>query len=305
METLRLIQFRAAYNLPIHAAVEQGIFARHGLALEIAYTPGSAFVCRALKDGGADIGFTAADDIIADVEADRRSDLFMFMGLHGGLFTLVSAPNVNTVEALANSTIGVDAKNTGFVLVLEKFLNDRGLPRGRYDLIEIGGWERRYTALSEGKISATLLTEPFLSNALAAGCHLLARDLEMIPAYQGTVGAASRAWAERHRDLLLRFMRGYVEATQWCFERAHHEACLAILGRHSGVTGSAADKTLEALLHPQRGLYPKAELNIAGVRAAMALRAELGYLSQPIPRAKKYCDLSYYQEALSKVDASD
>lgn len=292
METLKLVQFRAAYNLPIHAAMEQGIFARHGLALEIAYTPGSAYVCQALKDGSADIGFTAADDIIADVEAEPSSDLFMFMGLHGGLFTMVSAPEVNSAEALANRAVGVDAKNTGFVLVLEKFLDNQGLPRDRYEFIEIGGWERRYAALSEGKISATLLTEPFLSSALAAGCRLLARDYEMIAAYQGTVGAASRAWAKQHGDALRHFIRAYVEATAWCFARAHREACLEILARHSAITGSAAEKTLDALLHPQHGLYPKAELNVDGVRAVLELRAELGYLQRPLPPLAKYLDLS-------------
>src|SRR5690606_40174888 len=54
-ETLKLIQFRAAYNLPVHAGIETGIFARHGLALETAYTPGSLYISRALKEGEYDI----------------------------------------------------------------------------------------------------------------------------------------------------------------------------------------------------------------------------------------------------------
>lgn len=48
-ETLKLIQFRAAYNLPVHAGIENENFARH------------------------------------DVEKDDRSELFLFMGLHSGL----------------------------------------------------------------------------------------------------------------------------------------------------------------------------------------------------------------------------
>ena len=32
MTLIRLIQFRAAYNLPVHAALENGIFADGGLA---------------------------------------------------------------------------------------------------------------------------------------------------------------------------------------------------------------------------------------------------------------------------------
>ena len=40
---LRLIQFRAGYNLPVHAGRENKIFERHGLDMEITYTPGSHY----------------------------------------------------------------------------------------------------------------------------------------------------------------------------------------------------------------------------------------------------------------------
>src|SRR3712207_8544752 len=43
-ETLKLIQFRAAYNLPVHAGIETAIFARHDLSLATAYTPGSLYI---------------------------------------------------------------------------------------------------------------------------------------------------------------------------------------------------------------------------------------------------------------------
>src|SRR5690242_7712675 len=115
-ETLRLIQFRAAYNLPVHAGIEAGIFFRHGLALETAYTPGSLYVSEALKQGQYDIGHTGADDVIAAVQNDHGSDLFIFMGLHGGLFTLVGAPDCASIDALAGRSIGVDAKTSGFAL---------------------------------------------------------------------------------------------------------------------------------------------------------------------------------------------
>ena len=59
-EILKLIQFRAAYNLPVHAGVETGIFARHGLALETAYTPGSLYISQTLKEGQYDIGHSGA-----------------------------------------------------------------------------------------------------------------------------------------------------------------------------------------------------------------------------------------------------
>ena len=298
-ETLKLIQFRAAYNLPVHAGIETGIFARHGIALETAYTPGSLYISQALNEGRYDIGHTGADDVIAAVEGDHGSDLFMFMGLHSGLFTLVGAPDCASIEGLRGRAIGVDAKTSGFVLVLESMLHAGGFAGGDYQLSEIGGWESRYRALMEGKVAATLLTEPFVLNALAAGCHLLARDFEMIPSYQGTCGAASRRWAEQHPERLIRYIRAYREATRWCFDRANRRACLDILARLNEIDGTAAEHTLDALLDPQHGLYPNAAVNIAGVTAALKLRAELGYLARPIPPVETYVDLSYHRRALS------
>lgn len=300
-ERLKLIQFRAAYNMPVHAGIEIGIFARHGLELETAYTPGSLYISQALKEGRYDIGHTGADDVIAAVENDG-SDLFIFMGLHSGLFALVGAPGCMSIETLRGRAIGVDAKTSGFVFVLESMLHSRGFARGDYQLTEIGGWESRYRALMEGKIAATLLTEPFILNALEAGCHRLARDSEMIPSYQGTCGAASRRWAVEHPDRLVRYVRGYTEATRWCFAPANRRACLEILARHSEIDGAAAEHTLGALLDPQHGLYPKAVVNTAGVRAALELRAELGYLAHPIPPVEKYLDLSYHQAALPDAE---
>jgi ABC-type nitrate/sulfonate/bicarbonate transport system substrate-binding protein len=297
-EPLKLIQFRAAYNLPIHAGIETGIFARHDLALETAYTPGSLYISQVLKAGEYDIGHTGADDIIAAVESDDGSDLFIFMGLHSGLFILVGAPDCASIEALLGRSIGVDAATSGFALVLERMLRLRGFARDDYQLIEIGGWESRYRALLERKIAATLLTEPFVVNALKAGCHLLARDFEMISSYQGTCAAASRRFAERHSDRLTRYIQAYVEATQWCFAKRNRHDCLDVLARHNQIDGRAAEITLNALLDPEHGLYPNAIVNTSGLRAALELRAELGYLARPVPAVEKYVDLSYYRKAM-------
>ena len=298
-ETIKLLQFRAAYNLPVHAGVECGIFARHGLRVDAAYTPGSLFLSAALRAGRCDIGHTGADDVIADVESTDGSDLFIFMGLHPGLFSLVGAPDCPAVNSLRGKSIGVDAKTSGLVLVLVKWLQDRGFARDDYELIEVGGWQSRYESLRDGTISATLLTEPFVENALNLGGHLLARDFEMIATYQGTCGAASRSWAERHPDRMMRYIRAYVEATAWCFARENRPACLDMLARHNDIHGRVAEQTLDALLDPEHGLYPRAAVNLPGVIATIELRAELGYLAQPIPPVQKYVDLSYYRSALA------
>jgi ABC-type nitrate/sulfonate/bicarbonate transport system substrate-binding protein len=230
---LRLIQFKAAYNLPVHVAREKGIFERHGLEVDFSYTPGSLYLADALRRGEFEVGHTGADDVIADVENVGRppDGLFLFMGLHSGLVSLVSAPGINTVEGLRGKGLAVDARASGFVFLLEKLLRSKGFSPGDYDFLEVGGWEKRYQALLDGKCSATLLTPPFVGSALEHGCHLLARGDDIVPQYQGTAGAAMRSWAEKNREILVHYIRATIAATRWCFEPQNRSECIALLAR--------------------------------------------------------------------------
>ncbi len=295
---IRLIQFRAAYNLPVHAALENGIFAGAGLAVEVEYTPGSAYLVEAVRTGRCTIGHAAVDDVVCDVENQPGSDLFAFMGLHSGLLSLVGAPECPDMESLRGKPLAVDARDSGFVFILEKALRDHGFGADDYALVEVGGWESRYETLVEGRLFATLLTPPFVGAALERGCHVIARGEEMAPVYQATVGLASRSWADENRTHLIDYIRCYVAATEWCFAPKNRPRCLDILARHNGLTGAAAEETLDALLDPAHGLYPKAALNIPGIAAALDLRAGMGFIASPPPPPEKYIDVSYYAAAV-------
>jgi ABC-type nitrate/sulfonate/bicarbonate transport system substrate-binding protein len=308
LDHLRLLQFRAGYNLPVHAAIEHGIFANYDLEVEVAYTPGSDYLIEALQTGKCEIAHPAADDVVAAVESephkqDSEIDLFLFMGLHSGLLSLIAAPEYPDVESLRGKLLGVDSRRTGFVFLLEKFLRSSGLGPEDYSLVEIGGWEFRYRALMDKQIAATLLTSPFVADAVASGCRLLARGHEILPVYQATCGAGRKAWARDHSEILVRYIRAYIAATRWCFNPSNRRACLDLLKKHSGLDEKRAENTLATLLEADRGLYPNAKLNISGLAAVLALRAEMGHLQPPLPPAEKYIDLSYYQRAVGAAEA--
>ena len=301
---IRLIQFRAAYNLPVHAALDNGAFAAAGLAVEVEYTPGSAYLMEAVRTGRCAIGHAAADDVVADVENRAGSDVFAFMGLHSGLLSLVGAPECPTMASLRGKRLAVDARDSGFVFILEKALRDHGFGPADYELVEVGGWESRYRTLVEGRLYATLLTPPFVGATLERGCHVIARGEEMVPVYQATVGLAKRSWAVEHRTQLVDYIRCYAAATEWCFAPANRQRCLDLLARHNGLAGAAAEETLDSLLDPRHGLYRRAELNVPGIAAALELRAGMGFLTSPTPPPDKYMDPSYHRTAVRELTRS-
>src|SRR5437660_11337804 len=87
---LRVIAFDGGWNLPIWAAQRQGLFEANGVAVQLAYTPSSAFLVQSLFDGKADIATAAIDNLIAYQEGQGEAkipdnpDLFAFMGCDSG-----------------------------------------------------------------------------------------------------------------------------------------------------------------------------------------------------------------------------
>ena len=290
--SVKLILFRAAYNLPVTLGLERGVFARHGLELDIAYTSGSVMTSAALIGGERDIGVLAADDVVYEVEK-RGADLFIFAGLNAGMLTLMTRHGIAAVRDLAGGRLGVDDPASGFALVAHKILQTMGLSRDRYETVASGGHEPRARALREGKIDAALLAPPFSVALAAHGFKALARAHDYMPHYLGSCGVTTRRWARDNRDALIAYISAYRESLKWVLDPANRAASIAQLAREFGLEQALAESTFAALADNSDGLFPQAAIDIEGMRTVLALRVEAGLLKSPPPDPSKYYDDSY------------
>ena len=288
MRRLRVIFFRAAYNLPVTAGVARGIFARHGLELEIAYTRGSQMTSAALASGDCDVGVLAADDVVYEVEA-RGADLFAFLGLHGGILQLVGRPGFREPRDLAGAKLGVDDPASGFALVAHKILATMGLRPSDYEVIAMGGQEFRARALAEGRIDFTLSTPPFSLELLSRGHHLLARAHDYLPRYQASCAVATRRWAAQNTDAIAAYARAYRESLAWTFDPANRPAAIAHLAAEFSLKPELAEATYAALADREDGLFRDAHIDEPGIGTVLRLRVEAGLLPDPPPEPAKYC----------------
>src|SRR3954452_6212396 len=137
--------FRAAYNLPVTLGMERGVFARHGLDIDLAYTRGSLMTTESLLSGEREVGVLAADDVVYEVER-RGADLFIFLGLNGGILRLMARPGISDARQLVGGKLGVDDPASGFALVAHKLLRGMGLSQADYQTVACGGAEARAPA---------------------------------------------------------------------------------------------------------------------------------------------------------------
>jgi ABC-type nitrate/sulfonate/bicarbonate transport system substrate-binding protein len=288
MRALKLILFRAAYNLPVTAGIARGVFARHGLEPDITYTRGSQMVTQSLLCGECDLGVLSADDVVYEVET-HAADLFIFMGLHGGILQLIARPGIRSARDLKGARLGVDDPASGFALVAHRILKRLGLKPSDYETLAMGGHEPRARALGEGKIDLALSTPPFSLELLSRGFTLLARAHDHVPRYQASCGVATRAWARENPEVLRSYVRAYKESLAWTLAPANRAAAVAELATQFGLGPALAASTFDSLADPSDGLFPDARIDLPGIQAVLALRLEAGLLRPPLPDPAKYC----------------
>ena len=150
MSPIELICFPGAPNLPIFAAIEQGMFERAGVAVNLTTTPNSAFQAENLASGKFQIAGSAFDNAVAYVEGqgavkiDPAPDFFAFMGATQIELAFVTQPDIKSYADVKGRVLAMDALNTGFAFVLYDMLERAGFGKGDYTIEPVGATPVRW-----------------------------------------------------------------------------------------------------------------------------------------------------------------
>jgi ABC-type nitrate/sulfonate/bicarbonate transport system substrate-binding protein len=302
---VRVNVFPGGFNWGLYAGQDKGFFAKHGLSVRVQNTANSVKQMTELASGKFDIAMTAVDNIVAYVEGQGEApigsqpEFFAFMGSDSGFLNLVASSDVKTIAGLAGKTLSVDALTTGYAFVLYEIMRRNNLEKeeGDYGIVSAGGMIQRWNALREGQHSGTLLSSPYNVIAKSEGFTELAKATEVIGPYLGNVGAARRSWAAQNRFKVTAFIRGYRESIAWLYRPGNRPEAIEILRRHlPQMTAAAAEASVAELLHPERGFFQTAKIDIQAIGTVLELRSSYGKPAKQLTDPLKYCDLSYLND---------
>jgi len=300
---LRVKMFPGAQALPVLAAVSQGIFARHGLKVEVLFTVNSQEQRDGLAAGDFQIAQAAVDNAVAMVELAKH-DVVIVTGGDNSMNELFVQPDVSSYAQLRGQTLLVDAPNTAYALQLKKILLMNGLKDGAdYTLNAIGGTALRLKGLRENKsFKAAMLNPPFSIDARAAGLKSMGSAVDLIGPYQASGTFVLRSWGKANADTLERYIAGFIEGTRWAVAPANKDAAVKILIERLKVTPEVAMRTWEILSDPKLGLARDGRFDRKGFENVLALRAEIeGSWGGKAPDGGRYLDLGYYERALQRL----
>jgi ABC-type nitrate/sulfonate/bicarbonate transport system substrate-binding protein len=300
---VRVKMFPGAQALPVLAAVSEGIFARHGLKVEVLFTANSQEQRDGLAAGDFQIAQAAVDNAVAMVELAKH-DVVIVTGGDSSMNELFVQPDISSYAQLRGHTLLVDALNTAYALQLKKILLMNGLKEGAdYTLHPIGGTSQRLKGMRENKAyKAAMLNLPFSIDAKAAGLKSMGSAVDLIGPYQANGTFVLRSWGKANADTLERYIAGFIEGTRWVVAPANKEAAVRILSERLKVTPEVATLTWEVLSDPKRGLARDGRFDMKGFENVLALRAEIeGSWGGKAPDGGRYLDLSYYERAMKRV----
>ncbi len=271
---------------------QAGIFARHGLDLDILYTQGGSETQQAVLSRSVDVG-VAAGTLGALGAAARGAPLQIIAGETTGAADLYwYAPASSTIRAPADlagrsvafSTIG---SSSDAVLLLAKSQDGVDLKP-----IATGGLPGTFTQVMSGQIDVGWAAAPFGVDRIGGEIRVVLRggDIEAARDETTRVIVAHAATLDAHRDVLVRYLAAYRETLDWMY--ASPEAIPAY-ARFAGVSEATARRTRDeffpkSALDPDRisGLDRVAADGVAFKFLASApAAAQLEHIVQPVKAA--------------------
>lgn len=306
LHTINIITFGGGYNIPAWIAQRQGFFAKHGVSVNLTYTPDSVYLMTNLIDGKFDVALTSIDNLIAYQEGQGEApvktppDMVAFMGMDNAFLYLITAPQVKTFADLRGKEVSVDAMSTGFAFVLREMINRSGVKESEVTYVRAGGSPNRFRMLLEGKHAGTLLPTPFEMQATERGYNKLSAGMDLFGHYMGRSAFAQRAWLKSNEAAVLGFMRAYRDSMDYLFDPHNRDICEALLiANDAGMTPALAKKTYDVFVDPKNGLFRNLALDMEGVKTVLDLRSKYATPQKTLTDPSKYVDLTYYQKAFA------
>jgi ABC-type nitrate/sulfonate/bicarbonate transport system substrate-binding protein len=171
-------------------------------------------------------------------------------------------------------------------------------PRDYKILVVAGGSSGNLAALQSGQIAATTIAVPLNFSAEDLGFNAIGRLMDGVPNFQVNSVVVSRSWAQKNREVMVRFMNAVVQSLHWLYD--NRDAAVEFLSKEMKLKPAHALKGWE--FYTQNHIWPyDGEPSIEGMKVNIRVYAEQTGAKGPLPDVHKFVDMSYLNDALKEL----
>jgi ABC-type nitrate/sulfonate/bicarbonate transport system substrate-binding protein len=290
----------------IIAADKKGFLKQENIRVEIHTVTDSPTLLRNLITGKYDLILNNADNVIAWAEGQgedpQKNDFVIFLGGSQGVDQkLVVAAGINDYKDLKGKVLAADAVTTGYAVVAMAILKKYGLEWKRdYEVKSFGNTVARADAMSRGEAAGAMMSMAD-EEIKKRGFKILTEAKDHVKHYARGLGATRRQWANANEELVVRFTRAMIRATDWLQDAKNKNDAVQLLLGETKNNQARAEAMYANTLSPTMGLTPRSRLDMEGIRTVIELREIAGLMKAPVPKPEKYVDERFYQKAIATL----
>jgi len=202
----------AGSTLVLPLARDAGLFARHGLDVEVVSIPGSTVVVQSMLAGEIPISAVSS---AAVVEAGLAgADIPIVAGVVNRVVNVLYAvPGAETMSDLSGRRVGVPRLGDSTDFLTRYALRQQGLQPDRdVAILQVGDNQAIVSAMQNGAIDAGAIASPVTIRARRLGYHPLLNLGDLGIAYQHTTVNVVGSYLRSDWDVVRRFLKAYMEA---------------------------------------------------------------------------------------------
>jgi NitT/TauT family transport system substrate-binding protein len=275
---LRVGATTADGNAQAYYALDEGMFSRAGLTVDVQTFNSGSQTASALIGGSLDVGTTTAIPI---ANAVIRGVPFGII-CSGGIATVKSpllllvvrkSGPIHAAKDFAGKTVGVVTVKTMMQLGLDVYLAKYGVSNSNVKVVELSFGEMG-AAIDRGIVDAAVMGEPFLSAALRSNdVRVLVDPLAIIGTrLANTVWFTTQDFGKKYPEAMKRFASVMYESARWA--NRHHGESAKILAKYSKLNLDDITTMIRA------DFAESTRLN--EIQSVLDAAAKYNYISRPI-----------------------
>jgi len=217
---------------PLWVGFDQGLFAKHGIDLKMAYIQGNRVMLSALTAGEIHIYQGGAEGLIRLVSGGGDGIFIATQYNVVNHYVLMTDPSITRLEDLRGKRLALDPTSPTYGYML-KVLEQVGLKKEDVSFVQFGtvGQPERAMAVLRKQAAATILTAPNTYAAEKQGLRKFPIIRELGIRQLITVSATTKKFLREKRDAADAYLRAYVEAL--AYVKANRDVTMKVIGKYT------------------------------------------------------------------------
>lgn len=204
-----IISLTATY-VPLYLAVDEGLFTKEGVEVELLPFRGGSDLIKAVVAGSADVGVVSLAEVASGISAGQPLKAF-YGGFNVPAFDWYAVPSIQTLAAAKGKRFGVTQYGSSTDFLTRYALAAHGLDPARdVQIVQGGDSPTRLAAMQAGQIDVNIFAAPDSFVAAERGYVRILRQRDLAPDYPYHVFGAMEPFLASHPNTIKALLRGFV-----------------------------------------------------------------------------------------------